>query len=100
MSHDTLARDHMIKFPLRTVGVIWIGAFPRRDAANLHIERMPFPQVRGPRLASQCFGDFFSRAHELSFWGRPGQLIHILRINFSHTLLALPRIEPRLSARL
>src|SRR5688572_10625225 len=55
VTDDTFAGHDVIEFPLRTVRVVRVRNFAGWNAANLNIEWMSLVQVRGQRLASQCF---------------------------------------------
>src|SRR5436190_4309391 len=78
------AGDYMVEFPLRAVGMIDVGSFPRRDAQDLDVKRMPLHEVRRGWFSPQRLGDLFTRSNELSLGGRPGELSHLLRVYFVH----------------
>jgi hypothetical protein len=52
--------------------MIGIRSLAGREADNLNIEWMTLVQVRGVRLASQCFRNSLACANELCFGRRPG----------------------------
>ena len=84
MADEATAREHVVEFPLRTVRVIWIGGLARRDAADLHIERVPFAQIRRLWLAAQFLRNLFACAAEFSLRRRPGALSHCARVDLVH----------------
>ena len=83
---NTLARNDVVKFPLRAVQMIGVRTFSWRDAADLDIKWVPLFQVRRLWLASQLLRDLFARPDKLSFRRRPGQLLNLVCINLAHLL--------------
>src|ERR1022692_752767 len=88
VTDNALAGNHMVKLPLRAMRVIRVGSLSGSDAANLNIKRMPLPEIRGQRVASQGLRNLPAGAGKLSFWRRPELLGNILCVYFAHTLFA------------
>ena len=53
MANDAAARDHVIKLPLRAVGVVRIRLLSGRNAKDLDVERMTLHQIGRERIAPQ-----------------------------------------------
>src|SRR4029079_17642848 len=64
VAHLAAPGNHVVKFPLRAVQMIWVWNLAWLNADDLHIEGMPLHQIRRLRIAAQCFGNFFACAGE------------------------------------
>src|ERR1700692_2898736 len=85
MTNDSLTRDHVVELPLRAVRVIRVRRRPRRDAADLHVKRMPLVELGCARLASEGLGNLFAGTDEFSARRPPSHLIDFVRADFLHS---------------
>src|SRR5689334_23372671 len=85
VSRNSPTGNDVIELPLRTVRMIRIRRFSRRDPKNLNIERMPFHQIGRKRFPSQRLGNLFACAGEFAFRRGPNQLFHVVGIYFAHS---------------
>ena len=84
VAHETFARNHMVKFPLRAVRMVGVSGFASGHARDFDIERMAFVEVGGIPLATERDGNLLACAAEFSFRRSPRIFFDFVGVYFFH----------------